>query len=79
MKVFTNEKEAFKSLKDKKLYYLNCICPFSLSHPASSTRCSLFYIKKPVKNDLASYIILDCKPGNKKLYIEELINEEIIN
>ena len=76
MKVFINEKEAFKSLENKQIYFLNSICPFSLTQKLCGSWCSLFYIKKPTNDKLASYIILDCKPGNKKLYIEELINNE---
>lgn len=73
MKVFTKEKEAIKSLENKEIYFLNSICPFSLTQKLCGSWCSLFYIKKPVKGNSDSYIILDCKPDNKKLYIEELI------
>jgi len=76
MKVFIEEKEAIRSLENKQIYYLNSICPFSSIQRLCGSWCSLFYIKKPIKNNLLSYIILDCKPGNKKLYIEELIGKK---
>jgi hypothetical protein len=74
MKVFTNIKEATKSLKDKKIYYLNSICPFSISQKLCGSWCSLFYINKPVKNNSNLYIILACKSDNRKLYVETLID-----
>jgi len=75
MKVFIEEMEANKSLKNKQIYYLNSICPFSSTQKLCGSWCSLFYIKKQ-KDISSSYIILDCKPGNKKLYIEELVGKK---
>ena len=71
MKVFTNEEEAFKSLKGKQQYFLNSICPFSLHQKLCGNWCGLFYLEKVEGH--TPYVILGCKNDNRRLYIEKII------
>lgn len=73
MKLFRSIELAKKSLNDKKILYVNSICPFNTDTLCSS-ECALFFIGKntPEGN---YYIMLGCKGSDKHLYIDEIIED----
>ena len=71
MKIFTKEDEACKSLKGKRQYFLNSICPFSLHQRICGNWCSLFYLEN--EENHTPYVILGCKNDLRRLYIEKII------
>lgn len=74
MKVYAGEELAKESIVKKTNYFLNGACPHSpLGHLCGSW-CALFYLCKKEENTSA-FVILGCKTGQTRLYIEEIIGE----
>jgi len=62
--------EAKKSLDNKKSLFLNGKCPYSIFGKLCGNWCSLFHMETIGKNP---FIILGCKAGEKRLYVENVI------
>lgn len=74
MKVFLNYTNAIESNKDKKKYFLNSTCPYNPDTKVCGNWCALFYLDEGGEST-TPYVILGCKAGEKKLYVEEIIGE----
>ena len=77
MKVFSNAEKAVESMRGKKKYYLNSICPYDSGRLCGS-RCALFYIAPAVSTEeqnTSAYVILGCKAGEKNLHVSEFVED----
>ena len=72
MKVFKDELKAKKSLKEKDKLFLNGLCPYADHDKLCGNWCSLFHMEKS-NGKTTPYIILGCKAGEKRLYIDDVV------
>lgn len=78
MQVFEDPIKALASMKDKKKYYLNSICPYNNDARLCGSWCALFYLEKAIDNEqrkTSSFVILGCKAGEKYLYTNEIVED----
>jgi len=77
MKVFKNVGKAFESMQSKKPIYINSQCPYN-ENSLCGNWCALFYYSSEVENEykkVSAYVILGCKVDQKRLYIDEIVEE----
>ena len=72
MKVFKDELKAKESLQEKDKLFLNGICPYADYDKLCGNWCSLFHMEK-ADSGATPYIILGCKAGEKRLYIDDVV------
>lgn len=72
MKVFKSFGLAKVSLNEKDSFFLNGECPYDSDNKLCGSWCALFHLNKADGNT-STYVIMGCKAGEKRLFVEEIV------